>query len=231
MNIYDQILNLCVAKDELRRNLAIPCKRNGKIMATNGHVMAMIPETLVQGEYTDVYGFPKNAENLFTSALSEASLNGHAGIFDLNELEAAISKHDKEPIYDRKPCQNPKCDKGLVECSACGNESTCDVCDGDGDMQGDNIVGYKLNNHAEIKIGEVFFSANYVHDVLGEIMRLTGSDATLLAQQPYDAIGEIKHSSYFKIGNVDFLFMPMRITNCNIEALAKGAEIHLRSLA
>ena len=61
-------------------------------------------------------------------------------------------------------------------------------------------------------------------------MRLTGNDATLLAQQTYDA-GEIKHGSYFKIGDVDLLFMPLRITNYHAEALEKRAEIHLRSLA
>lgn len=225
MNIYDQILNLCVSDDESRKNLAIPCRRNGKVMATNGHLMVMVSEVLPDEKYTDVAEFPKNAESLFTAALSEASLNGRAGTFGLNELEQAISKYDKEPVYDRKPCQNAMCDKGFVECKVCGNESTCDVCGGDGYIRGDNIIGYKLSNHAEVKIGEVFFSANYVDKVLGKIMSLTDSDAILVAQQGYNKDGQLKHGSYFKIGEVDFLFMPVWMSSFSQEALAKGAEI------
>lgn len=232
MSIYDKILQLCVSTDRTRKNLAVPCRRNGKVMATNGHVMVMIPENMPEEEYTDIAEFPQEAETLFTSALSEVGLNGHAGTFGIDELEAAISKHDKEPVYDRKPCENSRCKKGYVECRSCGNESECDNCGGAGDVRGDNIVGYKFSDSAEIKIGEVFFSANYVDKVLGEIMRLTGKDATLLAQEKYDADGELsKHGSYFKIGDVDFLFMPMRFTSNGQESLAKVAEIHLKSLS
>jgi hypothetical protein len=193
--------------------------------------MVMMPEALPEENYDNVPDFPKKAESLFADALNETSLNGNTMTFGLDELEAAISKHEKHPVYDRKPCPNQKCSEGSVECVACGKWSDCDVCGGTGDIRGENIIGHEFYGHAEVKIGALFYAANYVDRVLGGIMRLIDSNAILLAQQSYDDIdkGKKEHGTCFKIGDVDFSFMPMR-KHGNNEMMSNGAEIQITKL-
>lgn len=212
MNIYDKILSLCISTEELRHEFSTPCHRNGKVMATNGHVFVMMPENLPEGKYDGNDKFPKNAENLFTSALTECHLRGAGVTFGLAELESKLSKYEKEPVYETKPCTNKECVEGQIECDSYGYNGTCWTCwtcGGDGRIRTNKVVWNRFKYEAEIKIGKCFFKAYYAADVLGEIMRLTGSDANLVAQQEYNDGGELKHGSVFTIGDIDFMFMPV----------------------
>ena len=231
MNIYDQILQLCVSTDELRPELKVPCRREGKVIATNGHILVAMDANLTEGDYGDnefcescgewrnaetkiVFGsnevcgharvvkFPKQGGHLIGETLAAGNLNGAGGFFDLAAVEAALAKYKKSSIYERKPCESDGCNNGKVYCRCCRYENDCDSCGGVGYTLTNKVVGESYESNAKIRICANYFQAVYV-SMVAKIMRLTGCDAEVTAQ--VESGGTV-----FRIGAVDCLVMPMK---------------------
>lgn len=231
MNNYDEILKLCVSTDDLRPALNVPCRRGGKVIATDGKILVAMDDNLPEGEYGDneycescqewrdaktkiilgsnkicghalVIKFPGSGGRLIDDALAIGNLNGVGGFFDLAAVESALAKYEKSPIYERKPCVGGNCRNGTVYCRWCHHENDCDLCDGVGYTLTGNIIGESYEPNAKIKIRESFFQAGYV-SIVGKIMQLIGCDAEVIAQAENNA-------TVLRIGAVDCLLMPMK---------------------
>lgn len=231
MNNYDEILQLCVSTDDLRPAIKIPCRRNGKVIATNGHILVSMDDNLPEGEYGDneycescqewrdaktkiilgskkicghvgVVKFPGSGGRLIGDALAIGNLNGTGGFFDLAAVESALAKYEKSPIYERISCREANCENGEIYCSYCRHYNTCDKCNGDGYIRTSNIIGESYEPNARIKIRESFFEAYYV-SIIGKIMQLTGGNAEVVAQEENSA-------TVLRIGAVDCLLMPIK---------------------
>ena len=238
MNKYDEILKLCVTADDLRPALNVPCRRGGKVIATDGKILVAMDERLPEGDYADnefcencgewrnaetkiVFGsnkicgharivkFPESGGRLIDDALAIGNLNGAGGFFDLAAVEAALAKYEKSPIRERKPCIGDNCKDGKVYCRCCHHENDCGFCGGVGYTLTKKIIGESYEPNAEIKIRNDFSQAYYV-SIVGKIMQLTGCNAEVIAQVE-------NGGTVFRIGAVDCLLMPLKHRDGNSE--------------
>jgi hypothetical protein len=205
MNIYDQILSMCVSKDELREELQQPCKRNGHIYSTNGHLICKVDASLVGNEYQQVEMFPKKVQDLIDEAMSNGKKRH--GRFAVDAAILVFNQFERIDVYTTKKCT--KCDgNGKRYCDACEHWNDCNQCDGDGEIRtSSKPIGKSFASASPaLRVGKNIYNAEYV-EWLTEFAKLQDETEIVMVAQPEEskAMGTL-----FRIGKVEILLMPMR---------------------
>lgn len=204
MNNFDKILNKCVCKDALRKELQQPCKRNKNVFATNGELICRTESSLVENEYQEIKEFPKIVEKLFHDTLIKGKES--YGRFMIDDALAVLRKFEKHDVFK------------MISCPKCHGEG-CSKCNYDGEIKTNKIIGKAFQPNANIRIGKNLYSAKYV-EWLTEFAKLQNETEIVMIAQPEE---EEKMGTLFKIGKVEILLMPM-----NSEYIDCSHEIGLR---
>lgn len=189
MNTYDSIIPQFVSTDEWREPMMKPHLDGDKVIATNGHIMIIVPVKKLSKLYHPSAGYPKYKEvlpredKLFPSPLR----------ISVEKMRAVLSEVPKVPVK--------------IDCSICeGNgyfivkndldvldSKSCEYCDGEGDVDSKELH-YDWVHH-KIKIGEGYFNPDYIEVILNvaeindtKFLNLRNSDETKANQIEFDDI-------------------------------------------
>ena len=171
--------------------------RDGQfVYACNGHVGFEIPADMLEGQYGKVPAYP-NVRGLMSD-------NDDGTRYLLENIRIALAKWQEEPVYETKDCAHCNA-TGQEYCACCERYSDCEVCEGDGVLQTENVVGFVMNAgpFEHVKIGRGYFDPTYVHRI-GKVVEALG-ELGILVTAPSDG----KSIMGFRIGRVRGVLMPM----------------------
>jgi hypothetical protein len=179
-----EILKMFVSDDELREWMTVPWNWKGRVGATNGHILVLIPGE--EAEYSTVKTdievvFPKNITERWT--IDVEALSGT--IKSIPEGERVIREENCDECF------------GDCRCSHC-NEGKCPNCDGTG-----KVKVYPPNT--KIRIRNTVFAVRYLEIVL-KVAEMLGNVQIELS---YD--GNVAHAHWIMFNDgVRVILMPMR---------------------
>jgi hypothetical protein len=213
MKDYLQVLQLFTSYDKkYRPELTAPFLSDGMAMATDCHVLVYLPSCLLPTKPDDYTGKTEFAKVI------PAELSPVEKVATLTEMIQVLGQVEKE------------------EEVICTDDDTCQECDGDGQVEweyeskvssrsyeltedcpvckGDGIKGYwrktgkmVVNQHQKIKIGLSHFSAPIVARMIKAMELLEETECRLIYQP------DKLQPSIFKIGYVNFLVMPVVVSD------------------
>lgn len=208
MNNYQKALQLCVSKDDWRKDLLNPFLVEDKIMSSNGHILYIVPYALI-GQPYELFPRPNAILENIPKPLENPILTVTRAF--MNKIMTDCPQIDD---YDEQGKD--------VDCDACdgyGNVDyefeyklktytenlDCPVCDGSGlqEKVEKKPNGKKIPNPEtiiEIHNSQFFL---YNIDILLKICELMESDAVLISQE-----SDMK-PSLFQIGETQLLVMPI----------------------
>lgn len=192
MNTYDSIIPQFLSSDELRPALMKPHLDGDNVVATNGHILIIIPVNKLSEQYVPSAGYP-NYKSILPKLSTLLLVPQKISVGTMKEVLREIPK-----IPLKIEC---------VSCDGCG----CYKCAGKGEITIPNKYQYDWVRH-KIKIGGAYFNPNYIEVILN-VAAVNGSKflyqhagneekATLLSfsKQPYSR-------------SLHMLIMPVRCRN------------------
>lgn len=135
-----------VYRGEYRENIEMPFRQDGRICATDGHMLIRIAEGLCEGEYTDK---PNGLKAVNTNAvMPEPNM---CETVTAKAIERAL---EKTPEEKNREC--PECGGGTVDYRYCDRhydyhtmEGDCPLCDGTGEASDYTIIKYLFTLHGQ----------------------------------------------------------------------------------
>ena len=146
MNTYDSIIPQFISYDELRPALTKPHLDGDNVVATNGHILIIIPVTKLSNQYHPSEGYPGYKSIL--PRISSLYLSPKRIL-----VEAAREYLQEIPKVPT-----------VVECVSCDGFG-CKKCADKGEIVIPNKYQYDWVHH-KIKIGESYFNPNYIEVIL-----------------------------------------------------------------
>lgn len=140
-----QLLGMYVNVGEYRRNISMPFRQDGRICATDGHMMIRIAEGLCEGEYTDMpFGLKTPDTN---SVMPEPNM--------CEDVTAEMLEHALENAPKEKERKCPECGgSGTVDYTYCDRfcnyhtvEDDCPECDGTGEVSDYTVIRNHFTLH------------------------------------------------------------------------------------
>jgi hypothetical protein len=172
----DDLLSEFVSKEQGETRMAHPYNEDGKIIATNAHVMLIAPDKY----FKEV---PQNgAANSFPNwkKAVPAEREPHDAVITMSVAEEVFNSIPVHDLYEWKDeyeiCS--ECDgEGTTECDECGHEKDCSECEGEGKFKKmvadkSKAIGTAFSSKAVVKINDVYFNANFLRKAYAVMKRI-----------------------------------------------------------
>lgn len=120
-----RLLNSFCTKDERPENIRKPFKYEGRLVATDGHVMLLLDEQMEEAQgFDNVNGL--NVNGVLPARTPRRSIS-------VESIAAAYASLPREEIMEDGLGDCPECwGTGSSDCFECGQTRTCSDCDGGG---------------------------------------------------------------------------------------------------
>jgi hypothetical protein len=204
MKDEQKILDMYVARDDLRPVLQAPFTQGGYVYATDARILIRIRESVVTGSYP-VAENPNNSR-FFIETNREETIT----IQQLEELLSRVEMIEETHVVGKSVTCEECGGSGLVywEHGRYEKEDDCPACDGSGYSQQERKVitgNMTLNKLAPVKLGGRTFSAGYIQTIV-QTMELLGIHEIAMRYNEYN---EMKQVIFNFSPDVDVILMPI----------------------
>lgn len=194
MNKYDELLKQFCTKDDLRGSMLNPMQWKDCNVATNGHVLIAVPQTLCEEQYN------KATLNI-DSVMPELNCNIR---HEIKAIKKLFEKVELVECVDEVKGTCKECSgEGEKYCYACEHSNPCSNCDGTGQAINE-VPNGKFEKKFNHKIS--FSKSNYM---CGYLSLLVSVAETLEVKTIIQKAQYTLKANLFTIGDVTILLMPV----------------------